>query len=123
MGVWSRGAIQLEMVNLTILKKISGLNDSEARKLDVLIDLAELETFDGLMIPASGTITRVLVHSHVVVDLGSDHENAEAELRKRIRTTGVLEQKISAGDKGPFQIQKGCRQPEQDRRLRDEGRQ
>ena len=57
MGLWSRGAIELEMVNLTILKKIDGLSDSEARKLNVLIDLAELEAFDGLLIPASGTIT------------------------------------------------------------------
>ncbi|ULO25084.1 hypothetical protein [Methylocystis sp. SB2] len=106
MGVWSRGAIELEMVNLTILKKISELNDSEARKLKVLIDLAELEEFDGLMIPVSGAITRVLVHSHVVVDLGSDHENAEAELRKRIQRRGCWSKKYQVEIKGLFKSRK-----------------
>ncbi len=106
MGLWSRGAIELEMVNLTILKKIDGLSDSEARKLNVLIDLAELEAFDGLLIPASGTITRVLVHSHVVVDLGSDHENAEAELRRRIQRRGCWRKKYQLEIKGLFKSRK-----------------
>lgn len=106
MGVWSRGAIELEMVNLTILKKIGGLNDSEARKLNVLIDLAELEEFEGLMIPASGTITRLLVHSHVVIDLGPDHENAEAELRRRIQRRGCWSKKYQVEIKGLFKSRK-----------------
>lgn len=106
MGLWSRGAIELEMVNLSILKKISGLSDSEARKLNVLTDLTELEEFEGLMIPASGTITRVLVHSHVVVDLGSDHENAEAELRKCIQRRGCWSKKYQLEIKGLFKSKK-----------------
>jgi hypothetical protein len=87
-GLWSRGAIELEMVNLTILERISGLKPGEARKLNVLTELGELQEFMGLMIPASKAVTRVLVHSHVVVDLGNTPEENEEEIRKRIKRKG-----------------------------------
>jgi hypothetical protein len=86
LGLWSRGAIELEMVNLTILEKISNLNENEARKLNVLTELGELQDFMGLMIPVSKSLTRILVHSHVVVDLGKIPEITEEEIRKRIKS-------------------------------------
>jgi hypothetical protein len=88
LGLWSRGAIELEMVNLTILEKISSLSDNEARKLNVLTELGELQEFMGLMIPTSKSLTRVLVHCHVVVDLGKRPEATEEEIRKRIKRKG-----------------------------------
>lgn len=88
LGIWSRGAIELEMVNLTILEKISNLSDNEARKLNVLAELGELHEFIGLMIPASKSLTRILVHCHVVVDLGKTPESKEEEIRKRIKRKG-----------------------------------
>jgi hypothetical protein len=88
LGLWSRGTIELEMVNLTILEKISSLSDNEARKLNVLTELGELQEFMGLMIPTSKSLTRVLVHCHVVVDLGKTPEATEEEIRKRIRSKG-----------------------------------
>ncbi len=88
LGLWSRGAIELEMVNLTILEKISNLSDNEARKLNVLTELGELQEFMGLMIPVSKSLTRILVHCHVVVDLGKTPEITEEEIRKRIKRKG-----------------------------------
>jgi len=87
-GLWSRGAIELEMVNLTILERISSLSDNEARKLNVLTELGELQEFMGLMIPTSKSLTRILVHCHVVVDLGKTPEATEEEIRKRIKRKG-----------------------------------
>lgn len=106
MDLWSRGAIELEMVNLTILKKISRMKEDEARKLNVLTDLTELEEFEGLMIPASGSVTRTLVHCHVVLDLGPDHEEAEAELRKRIQRRGCWSKKYQLEIKSLFKHRK-----------------
>ncbi len=88
LGLWSRGAIELEMVNLTILEKISSLTENEARKLNVLTELGELQEFMGLMVPTSKFLTRVLVHCHVVVDLGKTPEATEEEIRKRIKRKG-----------------------------------
>ncbi|MGJ0394344.1 MAG: hypothetical protein ACR650_16625 [Methylocystis sp.] len=102
MGLWSRGAIELEIVNLTILKKISGLSDGEARKLNVLTDLTEAQEFDGLLLPASGAVTGLLVHSHVVVDMGAGHKTAEVALRERIRRRGCWDKKYQLEIKGLF---------------------
>jgi hypothetical protein len=88
LGLWSRGAIELEMVNLTILEKISGMKPGEARKLNVLNELGDLQEFMGLMIPKSKSLTRVLVHCHVVVDLGKNPDLTEDRIRKLINRRG-----------------------------------
>ena len=99
---WSRGAIELEMVNLTILKKISTLSENEARKLNVLTELTPLEELGDLLIHGSRSVTRVLVHCHVVLDLGANHEEAEGELRKRIKRLGCWQGRYQLEIKGLF---------------------
>lgn len=80
--LWSRGAIELEIVNLSILRKLKDIKNDEARKLNVLENLMPLRQLQGLLVPSSSDDTRVLVHLHCVVDLGKDFEANEAKLRK-----------------------------------------
>jgi hypothetical protein len=84
MRVWSRGAIELEIVNLDLLRRISRMSDSEARKLNVLEDLREIRELQGMMIAEERDKVKVLVHCHTVVDFGRDYEANEEEARKRI---------------------------------------
>ena len=83
MGLWSRGAIELEMVNLTILKKIRTLRDSEARKLNVLTDLTERKSLRVLWSPhlvrlpeCSFTLTSSLTWVSIMKTLKQNSENA-----------------------------------------------
>lgn len=80
--LWSRGTIELEMVNLDILDRIGKARDDEQRKMNVLLGLWTKEDFHGLMIAADKTKSKLLVHCHMVVDLGKDFETNEDELRK-----------------------------------------
>ncbi len=80
--LWSRGTIELEMVNLDILDRIGKARDDEQRKMNVLLGLWTKEDFQGLMVSADKTKSKILVHCHVVVDLGKDFECNEEELRK-----------------------------------------
>ena len=89
--LWSRGAIELELINLTILEKIKELKDrseDEARKFNVLYSISEQEDYQGLIIPATKSTTRFLVHSHSVVDFGKDHQAKEEEIRNKIKRLG-----------------------------------
>ena len=89
-GLWSRGTIELEVVNLEILRKISANTDSEARKLNVLESLRPIleGDIDGLHVrKLKDNATRVLVHSHSVIDLGADYEANEIKLRKLLNRT------------------------------------
>jgi hypothetical protein len=79
--LWSRGTIELEMVNLDILERIGKARDDEQRKMNVLLGLWTKEDFQGLMVSADKTKSKILVHCHVVVDLGKDFENNEEALR------------------------------------------
>jgi hypothetical protein len=88
MKLWSRGAIELEMVNLTILAQIAGVRDDEARKLNVLSSIGESEDFMGLIVPGAKDVTRVLVHCHVVVDFGKEPEKTKQEVEKRMKRLG-----------------------------------
>ncbi len=88
MKLWSRGTIELEMVNLTILEKIKGVRDDEARKLNVLSSIGETEDFMGLIVPGSKDVTRVLVHCHVVADFGKEPEKTKAEIERRMDRYG-----------------------------------
>ena len=87
-ALWSRGAIELELINLSILERISKARDDEARKLNVLNSIGETEDYLGLLIPASKSDTKVLVHAHVVVDFGKDHQTVEEEIRRKIGKSG-----------------------------------
>jgi hypothetical protein len=80
--LWSRGAIELELINLDILERVGKARDDEQRKMNVLLGLWTKEDFQGLMIAADKTKSKILVHCHVVVDLGKDFERNEEELRK-----------------------------------------
>lgn len=84
-GYWSRGAIELEMVNLDILHRISIGSDNEARKLNVLMDLQSKIEFAGLMVPRPKTASLVLVHAHIVVDVGIDPEAGRRRLQERMK--------------------------------------
>ena len=88
MKLWSRGAIELEMVNLTILEKIKGVRDDEARKLNVLSSIGETEDFMGLVVPGAKDVTRILVHCHVVVDFGNQPESVKADVERRMDRFG-----------------------------------
>ncbi len=84
MRLWSRGTIELEMVNLDILERIKTAREDEGRKLNVLSNLIPLKDFQGLMIPDDKSKSRILVHCHVVVDLGKDYaRNLEVLMEKK----------------------------------------
>lgn len=86
MRLWSRGAIELEMVNLDILERIQTARADEGRKLNVLTRLMPLKDFQGLKIHDDKTRSKILVHCHVVVDLGKDHiKNLELLRNKKMR--------------------------------------
>ena len=88
MRLWSRGSIELEMVNLNILERIKTAREDEGRKLNVLNSLMPLKEFQGLMVPDDKTKSKILVHCHVVVDLGKDHaRNLELLMDKKKRET------------------------------------
>ena len=96
--LWSRGAIELEIVNLTILRKLCRIKSDEARKLNVLENLIPLKKLQGQLIPKSSGDTRVLVHLHCVVDLGEDFDANEKKLRK-------LFDGCDAWQRSPYQIE------------------
>lgn len=87
-GLWSRGTIELELINLSILKRISKARNDEARKLNVLNSIGDTKDYFGLLIPASKSDTKVLVHAHVVIDFGKDHKKKEDEIRNKIDHLG-----------------------------------
>lgn len=87
-GLWSRGAIELEIVNLSILERISRQSDNEARKLNVLNDLREIVELEGLHVAEGKEATKVLVHCHTVVDLGQEVEKNLEEIKRRIKHYG-----------------------------------
>lgn len=78
MRLWSRGAIELEMVNIDLLRRIKGTKEDEVRKLDVLERLSSKRI-------SQENAAQILVHAHVVVDLGADTDSNEAEIRKRMK--------------------------------------
>lgn len=78
MRLWARGAIELELVNIDLLRRIKGDREDEARKLDVLERLSSKRI-------SKANAAQILVHAHAVVDLGAKTEANEAELRKRMK--------------------------------------
>jgi len=96
--LWSRGTIELEMVNLEILERISTSRNDEARKMNVLMGLWTKTDYQGLCVPADKSQSKILVHCHVVIDLGKEFIANEAILRKKI--TG-----ISAWQRSSYQVE------------------
>jgi hypothetical protein len=78
MGLWSRGAIELEMVNIDLLRRIKGTKGDEVRKLDVLERLRSKRI-------SQENAAQILVHVHAIIDLGAETDSSEAELRKRMK--------------------------------------
>jgi hypothetical protein len=88
MKLWSRGATELEVVNLELLCRISRMSDNEARKLNVLEDLREIRELQGLLVAEERDKVKVLVHCHTVVDFGRSYEENMEDARKRIERYG-----------------------------------
>ena len=97
-AVWSRGAIELEIVNLTLLRRIGELDDDEKRKLNVLTNLVSSSGIPKRKLPRTSNDTRVLIHLHSVVDLGSDYEESEKGLRNLLGKTALW-------NRSPYQIE------------------
>jgi hypothetical protein len=90
------GAVEVEIVNIALLRKIGSLSEDEARKLNVL------ETITGSRADTASKITSpqdsgVLVHFHGIVDLGNSLLR-EDQLRKGT-------QKIAAWQRSPYQVE------------------
>jgi hypothetical protein len=101
-GLWSRGTIELELINLSILERISKARNVEARKLNVLNSIGDKEDYFGLLIPASKSDTKVLVHAHVVVDFGKDHEATKLKIDNKIDVSGYWNQPFQKEIKSLF---------------------
>ena len=95
--LWSRGTIELEMVNLGILERIHKAKDDEGRKLTVLYNLNPLQEFKGLRIAADKNQSHILVHCHVIVDLGSHYEQTFDKLWTKAK-------RESTWTRSPYQI-------------------
>ena len=88
MKLWSRGAIELEIVNLDLLYRISKMKFGEARKLNVLENLRELKELQGLFVAEERDKVKILVHCHTVVDFGKDYDKNMEEALNRIERYG-----------------------------------
>lgn len=84
------GAIEVEIVNLTLLRRIESLSDNEARKLNVLRNISDWSDSDH----ACG----VLIHFHGVVDLANSSPLQNAELRYELA-------EVKAWTRSPYQIE------------------
>jgi hypothetical protein len=52
---WALGAVEVEIVNVELLRRIGSLSDDEARKLNVLQRLHETDSLDTLQLNIAGT--------------------------------------------------------------------
>jgi hypothetical protein len=75
-GAWCLGAIEVEIVNLALLKRIGSLSNDETRKLNVL---EKLSGSSDTQLDCG-----VLVHFHGVVDLVGNSLLREEKLRARL---------------------------------------
>ena len=82
-GLWSRGAIELEIVNVALLEGIAERDEGEQRKLETLTGMWGTDEYQGMKIFSDKSRSKVLVHAHIVVDLGADFERNEELLREK----------------------------------------
>lgn len=85
MKVWALGVVEIELVNLPLLKRIQEQTDVEKRKLQVLRNLIMKKELDGLLVGNTDG-TKALVHAHVVVDFGYDADKKASEFDAYLRT-------------------------------------
>ena len=90
------GAVEVEVVNIALLRKIGSLSEDETRKLNVLESITVAGADNGSKI-ASAQDSGVLVHFHGIVDLGNSLLREE-QLRKNTK-------KITAWQRSPYQIE------------------
>ena len=93
-GAWLLGAVEVEIVNIALLRKIGAKKDDEARKLNVLQKLSEPNASAESINPYD---KGVLVHFHGVVDF-SNSLLGDDELRKRAK-------RVAAWQRSPYQIE------------------
>jgi hypothetical protein len=92
------GAVEVEIVNLALLRKIGSLSEDEARKLNVLESITVLGANKRSRI-AGAQDNGVLVHFHGVVDLGGRNSRLrEEQLRKNTK-------KIAVWQRSPYQVE------------------
>jgi hypothetical protein len=93
---WALGAVEVEIVNVELLRRIGAGSDDEARKLKVLQRLHETEALDA---SAEHSSSRALVHFHGIVDLVNGNSALREELlRKRAK-------EIVAWQRSPYQVE------------------
>ena len=95
------GAVEVEIVNIELLRRVSALSEDEARKLDVLEKLSESGgAFIGSLVDGSPLDRGVLVHFHGIVDVrgGSNLLLREKQLRQRLH-------KVAAWQRSPYQVE------------------
>ena len=93
-GAWLLGAVEVEIVNLALLRRIGAKKDAEARKLNVLQRLYETNASAGSM---NNHDKSVLVHFHGVVDL-SNSSLRDDDLRNRAK-------RVAMWQRSPYQIE------------------
>ena len=92
------GAVEVEIVNIALLRKIGSLGEDEARKLNVLESITVSGAGNRYKIAGAQDIG-VLVHFHGIVDLGGRNSLLrEDQLRERTK-------KIAAWQRSPYQVE------------------
>jgi len=92
------GAVEVEIVNLSLLRKIGSLSEDETRKLNVLESISASDAENGSKIPGAQEVG-VLVQFHGIVDLGVRNSLLrEDQLRKGTK-------KITAWQRSPYQVE------------------
>lgn len=92
-GFWSLGVVELELISLDLMRSFQSQEDTQRHKLMLVEHLLETgdwsQTVEGILQRLGPGGTRVLVHAHIVVDLGSDASgdlaDREARLRDRLK--------------------------------------
>ncbi len=92
-GAWLLGAVEVEVVNIALLRRIGSLSEDETRKLDVLEKISDIKSSDNAPWDSG-----VLVHFHGIVDLGLNSLLREEQLRHKIK-------KISVWQRSPYQVE------------------
>jgi hypothetical protein len=92
------GAVEVEIVNIALLRKIGSLSEDEVRKLNVLESITASGADNGSKITGAQD-SGVLVHFHGIVDLGGRNSLLrEDQLRKGMK-------KIAAWQRSGYQVE------------------
>ena len=97
-GAWALGAVEVEVVNIALLRRVGALSDDEARKLNVLEKIREPGASAGSLVAGAHSDSGALVHFHGIVDLGSNSLLCEERLRNRIK-------RVAAWQRSPYQVE------------------